>query len=172
MGSSGLFEKWRVIQAGAVVLFYKGAGGSFDYWSEGLDGPMLSERAPFGNVALMADNDRMYHRIGPIGNAHATPPRISASAQIQPAGDGDWAIMESGEVRAAYPDRAIRLSLIWKAEVRDRQLKDDVLSLDRVMAIFTADLRRRSVGFDMPSNPLADAAWLPRSSSRPMLIQF
>ena len=68
--------------------------------------------------------------------------------------------MENGEVRAAYPDRAIRLSLIWKAEVRDRELKDDILSLDRVMAIFTADLRRRSVGFDVPSNPLADAAWL------------
>ena len=160
MGSSGLFEKWRVIQAGAVAWFYEGAGGSFDYWPEGLDGPMLSERAPFGNVALMADNDRMYHRIGPIGDADAAPPRISASAQIQPAGEGDWAIVENGEVRAAYPDRAIRLSLVWKAEVRDRELKDDILNLDRVMAIFTADLRRRCVGFDMPSNPLAGAAWL------------
>ena len=43
MGSSGLFEKWRVIQAGAVAWFYEGAGGAFDYWPEGLDGPMLSE---------------------------------------------------------------------------------------------------------------------------------
>jgi hypothetical protein len=65
---------------------------------------MLSERAPFGNVAVMADNDRMYHRIGPIGDPDAVPPRISASAQIQPAGDGNWAIVESGEVRATYPD--------------------------------------------------------------------
>ena len=166
MGSSGLFEKWRVIQAGAVAWFYEGAGGSFDYWPEGLDGPMLSERAPFGNVALMADNDRMYHRIGPVGDGYAAPPRISASAQIQPAGDGDWAIMENGEVRAVYPDRAIRLSLVWKAEVRDRELKDDVLSLDRVMAIFTADLRRRRAGFDMPSVPLTDAAWLLLRSGR------
>jgi hypothetical protein len=102
----------------------------------------------------------MYHRIGPVGDGYAAPPRISASAQIQPAGDGDWTIMENGEVRAVYPDRAIRLSLVWKAEVRDRELKNDVLSLDRVMAIFTADLRRRSVGLDMPSNPLGDAAWL------------
>jgi hypothetical protein len=30
MGSSGLFEEWRVIQAGAVAWFYEGAGGSFD----------------------------------------------------------------------------------------------------------------------------------------------
>lgn len=160
MGGSGLFEKWRVIQAGAVAWFYEGAGGSFDYWPEGLDGPMQTERAPFGNVALMADNDRMYHRIGPIGDADPAPPRMSAAAQIQRADGGGWAIVERGEVRAAYPDRAIRLSLVWKAEVRDRELKVEILNLDRVMAIFTADLRRRCVGFHMPSNPLADAAWL------------
>jgi hypothetical protein len=159
MGSSGLFEKWRVIQAGAVAWFYEGTGGSFDYWPDGLDGPMLSERAPFGNFAVMADNDRMYHRIGPIGNPDAVPPRISASAQIQPAGDGTWEIVENGEVRATYPDRAIRLSLVWKAEVRDPELKNDKLDLDRVMAIFAADLRRRNVDFDMPPDP-SRAAWL------------
>ena len=159
MGSSGLFEPWRVIEAGAVVWFYEGPVGEYEYWPDGLSGPKRSVRAPLTNRALVADNDRMYHRIGPIGDADATPPRISASAEIQPAGEGDWAIVENGEVRAAYPDRVIRLSLVWKAEVRDRELKD-VLSLDRIMAIFTTDLRRRSVGFDMPSNPLADAAWL------------
>jgi hypothetical protein len=120
---------------------------------------MLSERAPFGNVAVMADNDRMYHRIGPIGDPDAVPPRISASAQIQPAGDGNWAIVESGEVRATYPDGAVRLSLLWKAEVRDRELKDDNLDLDRIMAIFTADLRRQGVDFDVPADP-SDTAWL------------
>ncbi|MBV9561707.1 MAG: hypothetical protein JOY90_14855 [Bradyrhizobium sp.] len=160
MGSSGLFEKWRVIQAGAVAWFYEGSGCSFDYWPEGLDGPMLSERSPFGNVAVMADNDRMYHRIGPVGDPDAVPPRISPSAQIQPARDGTWEIVENGEVRATYPGRAVRLSLVWKAEVRDRESKNDNLDLDRVMAIFTADLRRRNVDFDMPPDPLASAAWL------------
>ena len=160
MGSSGLFEKWRVIQAGAVAWFYEGTGGSFDYWPDGLDGPMLSEQSPFGNVAVLADNDRMYHRIGPVGDPDAVPPRISAAAQIQPAGDGTWEIRENGEVRATYPDRAVRLSLVWKAEVRDRELKNDNLDLDRVMAIFKADLGRRNVHFDMPSDPLANAAWL------------
>jgi hypothetical protein len=160
MGSSGLFEKWRVIQAGAVAWFYEGAGGAFDYWPERLSGPMLSERAPFGNVALMADNDRMYHRIGPIGEAHATPPRISAAANIQSAGDREWAIVENGEVRAIYPDGAIRLSVVWKADVRDREIKGDDLDLDRITAVFTADLRRQRVDFDKPSDPLADTAWL------------
>lgn len=147
MGNSGLFEAWRLIQAGAVSWFCEGPGGNFDYWPEGPDGPMLSEQAPFGNVALMADNDRMYHRIGSIGDANAETPRISASAHIQPDGDGNWTIVENGEVRATYPSHAIRLSIVWKAEVRDKQLKRESLNLDRIMEIFTADLRQRRVDF-------------------------
>jgi hypothetical protein len=71
MGISGLFEAWRVVHIGAISWFYEGTRGSFDYWPEGLDGPMLSEQAPFGNVSILADNDRIYHRIGPIGDPHA-----------------------------------------------------------------------------------------------------
>jgi hypothetical protein len=160
MGSSGLFEPWRVVRASTISWFYEGAGGNFDYWPEGIDGPMLSEQPPFGNVALCSDNDRMYHRIGPIGNGNEELPQISASAKIQPDGEGIWTILESGEVRATYPSRAIRLSVLWKAEVRHRESKPDNLTLDRIMAIFTADLRRRSVDFQMPSDPLADTPWI------------
>jgi hypothetical protein len=160
MGSSGLFETWRVVQAGALAWFYDGIGGNFDYWPEGLDGPMLSERPPFGNVSIVADNDRMFHRIGAIGGPNAPIPRMSASAQIQPAGDGDWAIVENGEVRATYPNREIRFTVIWKAEVGDRALGSDNLTLDRIIAVFRADLRRRNVDFLMPSDPLTDTAWI------------
>ena len=160
MGGSGLFEAWRIIQAGAVAWFYEGTGGSFDYWPEGPDGPMLSEQAPFGNVALMADNDRMYHRIGLIGDGNAQLPEISAFAHIQPDGSGNWSILESGEVRATYPPHAIRLSVVWKAEVRDRESGADDLTLDRIMAIFTADLRHRSAEFQVPSDPLTNTAWM------------
>jgi len=51
----------------------------------------------------MADNDRMYHRIGLIGDGNAQLPEISASAHIQPDGSGNWTILENGEVRAIYP---------------------------------------------------------------------
>ncbi len=160
MGSSGLFEAWRVIQAGAISWFYDGVGGSFDYWPEGLDGPMLSEQAPFGNVALMADNDRMYHRIGPIGDPNAVMPRISASAHIQPDGEGNWIIVENGEIRATYPSHAIRFSVLWKAEVRNGNPGVDHLTLDRIMEIFTADLRHRGIDFQVPSDPLTDTPWI------------
>ena len=39
MGSSGLFEPWRVAEAGAVVWFCEGPGGHYDYWPDGLSGP-------------------------------------------------------------------------------------------------------------------------------------
>ena len=160
MGFSGLFEAWRVVRASTISWFYEGAGGSFDYWPEGIDGPVLSEQPPFGNVALCADNDRMYHRIGPIGNGDAELPRMSAAAMIQPDGEGNWTILENGEVRATYPGKAIRLSVLWKAEVRDRRSSTDDLTLDRIMAIFTEDLCHRGVGYHLPSNPLADTEWI------------
>jgi len=44
--------------------------------------------------------------------------------------------------------------------VRNRELIADDLTLDRIMAIFTADLRHRSVEFQVPSDPLTDSAWM------------
>jgi len=160
MGFSGLFEAWRVVQASAISWFYEGAGGSFDYWPDGLDGPMRSEQPPFGNVALISDHDHLYHRISAIGDPEAELPRISSQAQILPDGDGNWTILENGEVRATYPSHAIRLSILWKAEVRNGKVAADRLTLDRIMEIFTADLRVRRVDFQKPSNPLTDTEWI------------
>jgi hypothetical protein len=160
MGRSGLFEPWRVVRASALSWFYEGAGGSFDYWPEGLDGPMRSEHSPFGNVALCADTDRIYHRIGPIGDPDAASPRMSAAAQIHSNGNGNWSILENGEVHATYPSHDIRFSILWKGEVREKESRPDNLTLDRIMGIFTADLRHRGVAFQMPCDPLTDTAWL------------
>jgi hypothetical protein len=79
---------------------------------------------------------------------------------IEPDAERSWSILENGEVRAAYPSHAIRLSVIWKAAIRDRESSTDNLTLDRIMAIFTMDLRHRGADFQMPSDPLADTAWI------------
>jgi len=148
-----------VVQASAISWFYEGAGGGFDYWPEGRDGPMLSEQPPFGNVALISDNDQLYHRVAAVGDPIGKTPRISAKARIQPDGYGNWAILENGEVRATYPGHAIRLSVLWKAEVRTSRSTDN-LTLDRIMAIFTADLRHRGIDFHLPSDPLDNTSWI------------
>jgi hypothetical protein len=159
MGASGLFERWRVIQAGAVAWFYEGPGGDFEYWPDGLDGPMLTERPPFRNVAIMADNDRMHHRIGRVGEPNAKVPPMTAAAEIRPAGRGTWEIVENGETRAIYPSDAIRLSLVWKADL-ETDADFESLTLDRVMSIFMADLRRRGADFHLPTNPFSDNEWM------------
>jgi hypothetical protein len=85
---------------------------------------------------------------------------MSAAAQIHSNGDGHWSILENGEVRATYPDGAIRFSILWKAAIGDKQPNADDLTLDRIMSIFTADLRHRKVDFQVPCDPLADTAWI------------
>ena len=121
---------------------------------------MRSEQSPFRNVALCADTDRIYHRIGSIGDPDAVLPRMSAAAQIQPDGNGNWEVLENREVRATYPRQAIRFSILWKAGVRERESGTDNLTLDRIMTIFSGDLHHRGVGFEAPSDPLADTAWI------------
>lgn len=158
MGQSGLFEDWRIVQAGALTWLYEGSGGDFEYWPEGLNQPMAAEGPPFRNVAIMADNDRMYHRIGRVGAPDTKPPRITAAAEIRPA-RGGWEIVEHGETRATYPSSAIRLSLLWKG-IRESEDDRERLTLDRVMEIFIGDLRRRSVEFQIPADPLTDSQWM------------
>jgi hypothetical protein len=159
MGRSELFERWRIIQAGAVSWFYDGPGGNFEYWPEGLDGPMVTEQPPFRNVAIVADNDRMYHRIGRVGTPNAPLPQMTQAAELRAVGGDTWAIVENGEVRATYPFNAVRLSLVWKANL-EPEANSESLNLDRVMSIFFADLHNRKVDFRAPGDPLSDKTWI------------
>jgi hypothetical protein len=84
MAASGLFEDWRVAEAGAVWWNYQGPGGAYDYWPDGLDGPMRSEHPPFINSALVADNNRMYHRTPPSSSATGTRPPATPSPCCAP----------------------------------------------------------------------------------------
>jgi len=162
MGASGLFEPWRICEAGAICWFYDGPGGSFDYWPDGFDQPMASERPPFGNVAIVADNHRMYHCIGAIGGPNPTLPKMTAAAEILRT-DGGWSIREHGEIVASYSTDAVRLSVLWKAEVfgdEDEAALADPLSPARIVEILQHDLHRRRLHIDGSDDPLADAAWI------------
>ena len=67
--------------------------------------------------------------------------------------------MENDEVRATYPFNAVRLSLVWKANL-EVEANSESLNLDRVMSIFIADLRKRKVDFRVPADPLPDKTWI------------
>jgi hypothetical protein len=160
MAASGLFEEWRVAEAGAVFWSYQGRGGAYDYWPSGLDGPMCSEHPPFVNSALVADNNRMYHRIGRIGDPAATPPALSAAAQIGRHADGGWIVSDAGTSAVRYEDRDIRISILWKAKVSPGPGSASVAPLtpELITEIICADLTRR--GIQAPGQVMSDKGWL------------
>ena len=163
MGASGLFEAWRVVEASAISWFYDGPGGAFDYWPDGPTGLMLSERSPFGNVAIIGSNDRMYHRIGRVGEPSAVPPQISAVAEIRPESSGHWSIFENAERRACYPPGAVRLSVLWKADVHyddQRVASAGSLSPERIVKVIQGDLCRKGVAVALPTDPLTNSDWI------------
>lgn len=163
MGTSGLFEPWRIVEAGAVCWFYDGRGGAYDYWPDGLGGAMHSERPPFDNVALVADNDRMFHRIGWVGDSSTSSPLLPASAQIEHVDDVGWSIVDAGRTLVSYADSEIRISILWKAQVHREATSDETgthLTPDRVVEIFAADLAARGIDAPPPPSPLSDNSWI------------
>jgi hypothetical protein len=169
MSASNLFERWYVPAAGAVTWFYDGPGGSYDYWPDGLDGEMHSEGPPFGNVAVVADNDRMYHRISNVGLPEESLPAgsLPISAKLAASDDDGWLVLdENGHALHRYPAGKVRVSILWKAvalrdeqeaAVLDQHLDD--LSVDQVVDVFSADLDARGIPFRRPADPFGDSGW-------------
>ena len=162
MAASGLFEDWRVAEAGVVWWSYQGSGGAYDYWPDGLDGPMRSEHPPFINSALVADNNRMYHRIGRTGDPAAAALALSAAAQISHHADDGWIVSDTGTSPLRYHDRDIRISILWKAQVRPGPESDAAAPLnpELIAGIISADLTRRGVQAPGRMLPLSDQGWL------------
>lgn len=165
MGSSGLFEPWRIIEAGAVVWFYDGPGGEYEYWPDGLSGARRSARAPLTNRAVVADNDRMYHRIGWIGEPAPQLPCISPGAQIEHISRSGWVISDGGRKVRQYGDEQIQISILWKGRVTptDAVRHDehiDPLTPGRIAEIFSSDLVSRGVSMLPTASPLSDPTWL------------
>jgi hypothetical protein len=168
MGASGLFRRWSLSLAGVVSWFYEGEGGEFEYWPDGEDAPAQCERPPFGNLAIVTDSDRMYHRVCAIGGPHEYLPEgtISADAQIGPDPGGGWRIIDGGKVRAVYDPRQVRVSLLWKAIVFPDKAAaaafddhSDDITIERAATIFCNDLRARGIKFSEPSEPAHDQQW-------------
>jgi hypothetical protein len=66
------------------------------------------DRINLGFAALTMKSDLAITSQQFLGDPNVELPRMSPSAHIQPDGDGRWAILENGEIRATYPTQAIR----------------------------------------------------------------
>ena len=164
MGHSGLFETERVQIATAVAWFYEGSDGGFTYWPDGPEAPPRVHEGEIANTAVLGDNDRMYHRVRPVGRREGgLPMGLTLDTRLEHRGGDDWAIQESGQTLANMSFEALRVSVSWKARVfrdeeglrRYHEHRDD-LTIGEVFERLYADLHARGVAFERPSDPIAD----------------
>ena len=168
MGSSGLFERWAVRVPAALTWFYPGEGAGYEYWPDGPGGPSKVVAGPFGNVALVGDNDYMFHRVGAIGD----PQRYDAvknygSQSLASFENERWIVRDGDEPREEYARDEMRISLLWRSiafesKVDERRYDEhlDDLDAETLVDVFVGDLRDRGVRCARPMNYLTDPEWV------------
>ena len=81
----------------------------------------------------------------------------------RPESGGHWSIYENGERRACYSPAAVRLSVLWKADVHyddQRVARAGSLSPERIIGVIQGDLRRKGVAVAVPTDPLTNSDWI------------
>jgi hypothetical protein len=148
MQRSGLFARWAVRTATAVVWFYRGTGGTLSYWPDGPAGPRRNI-PPAINTALVGDNDRMFHRVEAVGDPGRWRP-VPRDALLHHAGANRWQLRDEDELIGTYASDELRISLSWKAEVylddaeRERRVSHrDDLTAGQALSIMAEALGTR-----------------------------
>jgi hypothetical protein len=168
MGVSGLFQRWEVLAASAIAWFYSGSGGDLDYWPNGPDEPFVTINMPKWNVAMVSDNEHMFHRVNASGDpADYLPDGVTDPAMtLCRAGDG-WEIRDTRAGTFRYASSQIRTSVLWKAHVFENEAAErafdsqsDDLTSEMIVDIFRADLARRGVSSHAPTDLTRDPKWL------------
>ena len=169
MGYSNLFHRWAVPVASAITWFYDGEGGEFEYWPDGLDAPSRTERPPYWNRAVMADNEYMWHRVGALGRPedHLAPDAIPYDARLaMNEAAGTWEVREGDSVLMSFPAAAVRVSVLWKAYCFASRAEADAyddhgddLTPDKITDLFRDDLRARGIAFRDPQDAWTDPDW-------------
>lgn len=168
MGRSQLFFDWLVPLASGVAWFWRGQGGEFEYWPEGLSGQVKRESAPLWNIGVMSDNEVMWHRVAAIGTPERQaehPDGVAGTAKMHWLGSG-WEARDEDRFVARYSPEEVRVSLVWKGYV----FKDEAhlasfedrsydLDLDQVLGIFSDDLLARDLPPPQSADILGDPVW-------------
>jgi len=168
MKTSGLFEAWRTRIATGVSWFYAGPGGDFHYWPDGPDGGVAVEQAPYDNVSVLADNEYTFHGVAPVGPPGSTmPDGLGRESRLVRDGSG-WEVHGAdGAGQARFDDDEVRITVSWKADLFADDAEADLhdrgegaLTLDTIVERFAEDLAARGVDIHVPTDPLADQAWI------------
>jgi len=167
MRLSGLFERWRLRVATAVIWFYEGEGGHFLYWADGPDQPPLRTRPPYSNRAVVGENDSMYHSGEPIGPApHLAG--LSLQSRLVAEGEGrSWRVVDGERTLGRYARHELRFAISWSAivfadagEARSLDRHEDDITIEIVVERFLADLAARGIAARAPQDPWHDVDWV------------
>ena len=168
MGYSGLFQEWAVPVASVIAWFSSGQGGAFEYWPDGLQRPSSTEQPPFFNTGVLADNEYMYHRVGPTGSVeqHVPADGVPFGAELVLVDGAGWQVRDGEEVLTEYQYSDVRQSVLWKAycfaSEAEAAAYDDHrhdLTAASVTEIFLADLRQGGLDVAEPGDIWNDIAW-------------
>ena len=166
MRRSGLFDRWHVPVATAVMWFYEGRGGAYEYWAEGPDRPRHRTSAPFSNKAVVGENDTMFHQGQPPLCDEDVPP-LGMASTLQTDDGSFWSIVDEDRELRRYAPSEIRFALSWSAQVfKDEEAArmadehQDDLDLETVVSTFLADLEQRGDEVDPPDDPLHGENWV------------
>jgi len=166
MGYSGLFQNWAIPVASAISWFYRGTGGDFEYWPEGLHGASQILSPPYYNKAIVADNEYMYHRVGAMGATEDYLAQGIASDALLHREANGWHIKRGERSIARYRGEQVRVSILWKAYCFESQYAADAfadptnnLSAETIVALFSRDMAAKGIEVNEPGDLAGDSPW-------------
>jgi hypothetical protein len=148
MQHSGLFERWRLPIATAILYAGGGRGGSFTYYPEGPAGP-ARRYLPRHNTALLIDVDTIFHGVDVVEGDDTMAGSFRPGVRLEPAGGDRWLAkpVDGSKTLAEYSADDLRYSVSWKAycftDEAERvvwQEHTDDLDVDRIKRILVEDL--------------------------------
>jgi hypothetical protein len=172
MGKSGLFTPWLLKTAQVITWFYNSPEeGGFTYWPEGPLKTPARLASPLWNRGVVVQNEMMYHRGEPSGpkNLRQIPPGFTFDSTVgaDPDSADGWVLRTGEQVLRKVSHQDMRYLFHWSAEVfsdRDDMKRRfdhlDDLTPERVFEMFVADLRKRKITFEVPSDPMTDRAFI------------
>jgi hypothetical protein len=165
MVASGLFARWQVKVATAVAWYYEGPNGGFSYWPDGPDAPKVTIDPP-SNLAVVGDNDFMYHRVEAVGDGTGESMVPIDSLLGYDTTDERWRTTKGDRQFGEFARDRIRISISWKAQcfadaeearVFDEHLDD--ITFEQVVAAWRADRDAHGAPLPDSDDPLADPAF-------------
>ena len=167
MAKSCLFRHWQAKKGQVITWYYRGRiGGGFNCWPDGPKGKPFQIHAPMWSRAVVVENEMMFHHgqaCGPVALRKYSGLDITSRFGADPDTPDDWRITTGEVVNQRIPAQEMRFLVHWGARVfmNFDELKitldhTDDIGREQALEILIADMRRRGVAFETPTDPMND----------------